>query len=109
MINYESYSEAFGRFFYTDDVTLIKKEKSGSYSRAETSETLCNIKADVQNFSGGLAREEYGLDVECQKRMYCGVNENIKEGVFVLYGGEEYEIIYATEDKLGCCAVLGKV
>ena len=41
---------------------------------------LSEIKADVQPYSGGRAREQYGLDIECQMRMFCDMSDDVKVG-----------------------------
>ena len=38
------------------------------YSGAELK---AEITADIQPYSGGLAQEEYGLEIETVKRIYC--------------------------------------
>ena len=55
------------------------------------------IMCDMQPYSGSLAQEEYGLDVDCVKRIYTPFNPLIKEGALVARSGEAplYIVKYA--------------
>lgn len=57
------------------------------------SHTLC----DMQPMSGGLAQEEYGLEIERVKRIYCEPCTFLKEGARVALEGENlsYTVKYA--------------
>lgn len=55
--------------FYNTDVKLLKITETGAYSKTRTVTELCEVKADVQPYNGGLAAKEYGLEAECQKRV----------------------------------------
>lgn len=51
--------------FYNKDVIIAEYEIDDYTGKAEKT-VLSEIKADIQPYSGGRAREEYGLDIECQ-------------------------------------------
>ena len=57
------------------------------------------LMCDMQPMSGGLAQEEYGLNIECVKRVYSEPNAYIKEGNRIALRGEKpkYTIKYAEE------------
>ncbi len=63
-------------------------------------------KADVQPYSGGRAREQYGLDIECQMRMFCDMSDDVKVGNRVEYDGDIYDITYVQKWDSGLVAML---
>ena len=67
---------------------------------------LSEIKADVQPYSGGRAREQYGLDIECQMRMFCDMSDDVKVGNRVEYDGDIYDITYVQKWDSGLVAML---
>lgn len=95
------------------EVYAVKKAANNGYISKdevkETRETLAELDADIQPYSGGLAEKEYGLTVNCEKRMYCAPCVYIREGNFIKDGEEHYKILYAESWELGAVAVLGKV
>ena len=62
-----------------------------------TEETPVSVLCDMQPYSGSLAQEEYGLDVDCVKRIYTPFNPLIKDGALVAKSGEAplYIVKYA--------------
>lgn len=96
----------FQNIFHNDTVTVLRISKGTGYERSETAETLCTIKGDLQPYSGGLARESYGLDVECQKRLYFDACNNIKPGAYVEVNNVRYRVEYAEERNMGSFALL---
>ena len=63
-------------------------------------------KADIQPYSGGRAREQYGLDIECQMRMFCDMSDDVKVGNRVEYDGDIYDITYVQKWDSGLVAML---
>ena len=59
--------------FYNKDVIIAEYEIDDYTGKTEKT-VLSEIKADVQPYSGGRAREQYGLDIECQMRMFCDMS-----------------------------------
>ena len=93
--------------FYNIDVKIFKVETSNNYSgEAKDIIELCTIKADVQPYGGGLARKEYGLEVNCQLRMYCKNHTDVKEGNYVQIDGKNYSIVYVAPWEMGREAIL---
>lgn len=60
-------------------------------------EIIARLMCDMQPMSGGLAQEEYGLNIECVKRIYSLPDKSLKEGNRVALRGEKpkYTIKYA--------------
>ena len=102
-------SNPFKRF-YNKDVKIISIKESGAYTKTQQAVTeLCSFKADIQPYNGGLAAKDYGLEVECQKRMYCDCNDNLREGNYAEAGGQRYKIIYVENWDSGAVAILQAV
>lgn len=101
-------SNPFKRF-YTTDVKLLKIKETGTYTKTQEVKELCSVKADVQPYNGGLAEKEYGLKVECQKRMFCECNDNLTEGNYAEISGKRYRIIYVEDWDSGATAILQAV
>lgn len=101
-------TSVFSRF-YNKDVTVISITETGAYTKTKEVKELCTFKADIQPYNGGLAAKEYGLEIECQKRMYCDYNENVTAGNYVETGGERYIIIYVEHWDSGSTAILQAV
>lgn len=101
-------SNPFKRFYNTD-VKLLEIKETGVYTKTHTVTELCSIKADIQPYNGGLAAKDYGLEVECQKRMFCNNNEHLTEGNYAEISGQRYRIIYVDAWDMGAAAVLQMV
>ena len=102
-------SNPFKRF-YNKDVKIISIKESGAYTKTPQAVTeLCSFKADIQPYNGGLAAKDYGLEVECQKRMYCDFNDNLTEGNYAEAGRQRYKIIYVENWDSGAVAILQAV
>lgn len=91
--------------FYNKDVIIAEYEIDDYTGKAEKT-VLSEIKADVQPYSGGRAREEYGLDIECQMRMFCDMSNGVKVGNRVEYDGDIYDITYVQKWDSGLVAML---
>ncbi len=88
--------------FYKIPVQIGKLTGGGGYSDSEKKfEVLDEIKADVQPYSGGLAQNEYGFDVQCQYRMYCAQNEHLAEGNVVQIEEQRYLVVYVSSWEMG--------
>lgn len=98
-------SNPFKRF-YTSEVKIVSIRETGAYTKTQTVTELCSFKADVQPYNGGLLAKEYGLEAECQKRMFCDKNEHITEGNYAEILGQKYKIIYVTNWDFGAAAIL---
>ncbi len=101
-------SNPFKRFYNTD-VKILSIKETGAYTKTQTVTELCSIKADVQPYNGGLAAKEYGLEIECQKRMFCERNGYLTEGNYAEIGGQRYRIIYVEDWDSGATALLQAV
>lgn len=97
-------SNPFNRF-YTTDVTVVHYKKD-DYSGETDRQVLGTLKADVQPYSGGKAHEEYGLDIECQMRMFCDADENISVKNCLEIAGTKYEIVHVAPWNMGLEVIL---
>ncbi len=67
-------------------MTLIDQNKAiDVYSAPDREPT--RIMCDMQPYSGSLAQEEYGLDVNCVMRLYTKPCDDLKEGALVAESG----------------------
>lgn len=98
-------SNQFNRF-YTQDVKIIKITETGAYTKTQTIEEVASLKADIQPYNGGLAQKDYGLEVECHKRMYCDCDDNLIEGNYVEALGQRYKIVYVENWDMGAEVLL---
>lgn len=93
----------------------MKKKPFGKGYGADEAEVwsiIGSVGADIQPYNGGLAQKEYGLSVECQKRMYTDLCQDIMEGVGISLSEDakapEYEVIYAEHWEDYTMAILKK-
>ena len=91
--------------FY-DKTVIIAEYEIDDYTGKTEKIVLSEIKADVQPYSGGRAREQYGLDIECQMRMFCDMSDDVKVGNRVEYDGDIYDITYVQKWDSGLVAML---
>ncbi len=99
-------SSPFERF-YKIPVQIGKLTGGSGYIDSEKKfELLDEIRADVQPYSGGLAQNEYGFDIQCQYRMYCAQNGHLTEGNVALIKGERHLIVYVSSWEIGVEALL---
>ena len=97
-------------YFLNDTAEVINITESGAYKKTRTTEVLGSLKCDIQPYSGKLALEEYGYEVECDKKMYYQEKTvGITSGGYIKADGVLYQIQYVTERKLGCMALLKRV
>lgn len=87
------------RFCKTPVYLMVNNGDEDSYDPTPQWKNIGELKADIQPYSGGLAQKEYGLTVECQKRIYTSRSELLYEGVYVRMAEEaeepEYICMYA--------------
>ncbi len=107
-INWNNYKNVFDIFRDTE-IKIISIEETGSYTKTRTIKELCNITASIEPYNGGLAAKEYGLEKECQKRMFCEHNGYLTEGNYAEIGGQRYRIIYVEDWDSGATALLQAV
>lgn len=55
-------------------------------------DTVTHAMCDMQPYSGELAQEEYGLEINCVMRIYTEPNKNIREGVKIAEGANYIKI-----------------
>lgn len=103
------WNKHFANAFFRDTVTVLKVTKGSGYSRTETTETLCTVTGDLQPYSGGLAQEQYGFNIECQQRFFYDECDEIQTGNYIEVNGLRYRIEYVKKDRMGCVAFLKEV
>jgi hypothetical protein len=83
--------------FSNATVNVYKKGITDSYTLESEIIEVCVLDGDIQPYSGKLAREEYGIEVERCMKVYCEQNPNITEGLYCVVNGgsDEYVIRYA--------------
>ena len=92
-------SNPFKRFYTT--VVSIVQYKINDYTGEKETKVLGTLKADIQPYSGDKAREAYGIEIECQKRMFCEPDPNIDVRNYLEINGEIYEIVHVAEWNMG--------
>ena len=97
-------TSVFSDFYYK--TVIIAEYEIDDYTGKTEKTVLSEIKADVQPYSGGRAREQYGLDIECQMRMFCDMSNGVKVGSKVEYDGDIYDITYVQKWDSGLVAML---
>lgn len=96
----------FAECFYNDTVEVVEIKETGAYNKQTTQTTLAAVKADIQPYSGNLALEMYGYNIECEKRMYYDTCADVKIGNYILCNDVLYRIVYTTERTMGGTALL---
>lgn len=56
------------------------------------SKVLENIECDVQPYSAEKLEKQYGYKVECTKRIFCDIYDEIQESNIVVYRNKTYKI-----------------
>ena len=81
--------------FYNKEIEIYNKGKykdefgityTGGYKLADT------LMVDVQPYSNEKLKKDYGYDLECTKRIFTDLNENIKESSIVKYHNAYFDI-----------------
>lgn len=104
-VNWDKYKGAFDRLYDTKAVIVEQGNYNSLWNTYDTTE-IGTVTGDLQDYSGGLANEEYGLAVECQKKFYCPHNENLKVGNYLIIDSLDYRIEYISNGKLGLTMLL---
>lgn len=94
--------------FYNTEINIVRVKKGSGYSDRgnETTEHLGTIICDLQPFNGGLAAKEYGLNTECQYRIFTDHSAYVTEGNHAKIDDKLYKIIYAANWHFGKVAIL---
>lgn len=94
--------------FFNATVSVYKKGITDSYTLENEIVQVCEIKADIQPYSGKLAREAYGIEVEQCMKMYCEHNASLTEGLYCTINGaaQEYVIRYVESWESGMTIVI---
>lgn len=94
---------------YNTPVELGEITGGGGYSNPHGIYTKhCDIMADIQPYSGGLAAEEYGYNNEVTLRMFCAQNDDLTVGRVARVNGVDYTVKYVESWEIGAVALLDK-
>lgn len=83
------------KIFYNKEIEIYNKGKfkdefgithNSGYKLADT------LMVDVQPYSSEKLKKDYGYDLECTKRIFTDLNENIKESSIIKYLNEFFDI-----------------
>lgn len=101
-------SDLFRRCFDNAVITLYREDVTGAYSKTVKRENVITLSADIQPYSGKLAREEYGLNVEGTLKVFCSDDENITEGLYADIEGVKYMVHYIERRAGGMMMIMGR-
>lgn len=74
------------------DIYEYKPYVDEHHVKREKYEKMQTIDTDIQPYSKDKVQKEYGYDIECTNRMFCDIDEDIKENMVVLYNGDTYRV-----------------
>lgn len=77
--------------FYNAEIKIYRGHKN-SYDTNGENEFLGTLKCDIQPYESKLENKSYGNSHKRCFKIYCGKNDMLNVGNFVLYDGELYEI-----------------
>lgn len=90
-----------GNYFYNKTIELYS---SGDDVRNDagiviTSAPLYikNIECDIQPYSKDLLYKNYGYQVDCTKRVFCEIDNDVKLGCIIKYNSINYKIVKIIE------------
>lgn len=87
--------------FYTTTAVIIELGSYDDYENTYATKEIGVIKGDLQPYSGGLAQEEYGLNLECQYKFFCSASSKITEGRYLRIDNIYYKIMHVSKWGLG--------
>lgn len=94
----------FDRFY---DTELPVYEKSGGGYDSEGENTLLGtVVCDVWPIDGDTESKMYSLSEKKSYKLFCNVNDLIKTGRYIVFGGAEYMIVRCDKLRLGMNAVM---
>lgn len=86
----------FINWFYDKEIEIYEyNEYEDEYGfPKEGYKNLGNIyNVDIQPYSMEKAEKDYGYAIECNRRIYCDVIDEIKEDVLIKYNDKFYSIV----------------
>ena len=132
-MNYGKYKSAFD-IFNNITVKIVRKGNFDDYENTYDLEKMGTVTGDIQPYSGDLSERDYGLRIECQKKLYCAstlVSDaryglrlddgtvlelevpigggRIQEALYVVTDVQAFKIEYAAEYAMGLVLLLKEV
>lgn len=107
-MKYDIPKEVFRRYFDNAVLSLYRVSVSGAYTKVSKREDVITLSADIQPYSGKLAREEYGLEVEKSLKVFCDDSKLIEEGLYTDIEGVKYMVHYIERRSGGIMMILGR-
>lgn len=104
-MNWTKHKGKFDVFRDTEAIIIEKGNYNSLWNTYDPIE-IGSIKGNLQDYGGGLAEKEYGLQVECQKKFYCPDNNELKVGRYLKIGTLNYRIEHIADGKLGLTLLL---
>ncbi|MDO5398221.1 MAG: hypothetical protein Q4G33_09850 [bacterium] len=103
--------DKFGKYFDVLSCTEVRLVSKGDYDDYENTYSLTEIgtlTGDMQPYSGGLAKEDYGLRVECEKRFFTrsALPELKDNDLYVVDGNRSFRIMYIGDYDMGAMLLL---
>lgn len=88
-------------FFYDKSIVLMTlseghKDSNGIWIKGELT-PLKTILCDVQPASRELIFKDYGFNIDCTKRIFCDVDNDLKTGGVIKYKDINYTIVKLVE------------
>jgi hypothetical protein len=105
-VKYNIPSGIFRQTFDNAELTLYRETTEGAYNVTVKREDIATLSADVQPYSGKLAREEYGLDIERALKVFCASDKSISEGLYADIDGSKYIVQYVERQSGGTMMIL---
>ncbi|MEA4921392.1 MAG: hypothetical protein VB078_10805 [Clostridiaceae bacterium] len=83
-------------WFYNKKLSLMCESGGYLYHGSWIDGTLTEVKSitcDVQPGNRELIYKEYGYYIDCTYRVFCDVDNDIKEGSIVKYGKNQFKVM----------------
>lgn len=130
---WDKYKGVFN-IFNNITVTIVRKGNFDDYENKYDLEEIGTVTGDIQPYSGDLSEHDYGLRIECQKKLYCAstfisdaryglkldngavlelemplVGGGIQEALYAVADKQSFKIVYVAEYAMGLAVLLKEV
>lgn len=107
--------KAFRKIFNNTELAFYSITESGSYHKTSVRKDIAVCKADLQPYTGAMARteygvvyKEYGIDEKETYKVFCSYDERIRTGLYTDIDNKRFMIRYAAHRGDGMTLILGK-
>ena len=94
--------------FYDTEVGVYERE-GGGYSERAKETLLDTLVCDLQPYTADTENKMYGLSTKKAYTIYCDKNDLLKNGRYILFGGEWYMIVSVNERRFGTSELIRSV